>query len=109
MTDKNRQEIEEKYKVFLKRKDWKELTENEKILFEWFERNLNGDVSASALLAVDLYEKIISELIKRREREAVEGFVEWVDREENRGYEATIRLEQGYKYLKYLSQQKENK
>lgn len=58
----------------LKRKEWKELSEMEKKMYEWFEDNLNGDSTCSALFAVDLYEQVIAPLIQESNREVVEGF-----------------------------------
>ena len=62
--------LEEKYKVMLFRKSWKELSNVEKRLFEWFEKELNGDTACSAMFAVDLYEQVIQSLIITKEQQA---------------------------------------
>jgi hypothetical protein len=73
----NKLEQEKNYRVYLHRKEWGELTDIEKTLFEWFEKNLNGDASVSALLAVDLYEEVLREVLQKEREEAVREFIDF--------------------------------
>lgn len=47
----------------------------------------------------EVFNDILS-LIQQEREKAVREFAEWIDREEKRSYEDTIRLEQVYRFLK---------
>lgn len=64
-----------------------------------------GGGTAMEMLGFDKKEYAIAELlelIQEERADAIKKFVEWVDKDENRGFEDPIRLIQADRYLKTL-------
>jgi ribonucleotide reductase beta subunit family protein with ferritin-like domain len=55
----NIEELKEKYRIYVHRKEWKELSEVEKKMFEYLVDELNADTMVAPLLATEIYEQII--------------------------------------------------
>lgn len=65
-----------------------------------YDRERDGKLSHLEDYEIEELTKDITSLIEQEREKALREFAEWIDREEKRSYEDTIRLEQVYRFLK---------
>ena len=121
------EKIKEKYRLYVHRKEWKELSETEKKMFEYLVEELNADTMVAPLLATEMYERIIEpELTQQREEayeqgvydqamywkgevgEAVRGFIDFLSKNRINIDEASVMSREMEKLVEtYLQQEKD--
>ena len=114
----NIKEIKEKYRLYVHRKEWKELSETEKKMFEYLVEELNADTMVAPLLATEMYERIIEPKLTQQREEVVRNIRLDFIREFCNDHNGEIRWLRGISYdvntllddiLEYLQQQEKDK